>query len=76
MKGAIELSSWVQNPHKHATPFNAGVGTDLDLFQWYEAEPKRGRRFNANMGAAADRMFPSKIFLEGAVIVVGRTLAS
>ncbi|VDB99932.1 unnamed protein product [Peniophora sp. CBMAI 1063] len=65
MRGAVELASWVQDPSKHATPFNAGVGTDLDVFQWFETQPLRARRFHRNIGAAADLMWPHSVFLDG-----------
>lgn len=65
MKGAVVLSSWVKDSSKAKTPFNIGNGVEEDVFQWFEASPRHGRRFHEAM-TGGGALFPSSIFLNGA----------
>ena len=64
MKGAVALSSWLRDPSKYPTPFNAGNGVETDIFQWFEVEEARARRFHEAMDGSSE-IYPASIFVNG-----------
>ena len=64
MKGAVAFSSCVRDASKYPTPFNAGNGVETNIFQWFEVEEARARRFHEAMDGSSE-IYPASIFVNG-----------
>ncbi|KAF9072576.1 S-adenosyl-L-methionine-dependent methyltransferase [Rhodocollybia butyracea] len=65
LTSSTAFSSFLKNPKQAAAPFNVAYNTPKKMWDWFEEDELRSRRFTAAMKNSADAMFRPEIFTSG-----------